>query len=221
MFTSCRFPSLLVPCYITRCLRKTYLPWVSCVSWHPFRVVLIPLRLCCASRGSWTFSILWGSQSSPFHWTGPFSFFPLFCGPSLFCGFWASSLLGLPSFFLVVGSTFLILFSMGLVHRAVFSRLWCYDFLDLNCPISLKSFKIPLSLQRNIYQTMHTLDITLSYKNPPHLTILEGNAQVKPLGLEFQIPQVLCKSTKSMRIGTRILMADSFSWNSSTYMYMY
>ena len=32
---------------------------------------------------------------------------------------------------------------------------------------------------------MHTLDITLSHKNPSHLTILEGNAQVKPLELEF------------------------------------
>ena len=47
--------------------------------------------------------------------------------------------------------------------------------------------------------------------NPPHLTILEGNAQAKLLELEFQIPQVLCKSTKSVRIGAKILMADSFS----------
>ena len=58
---------------------------------------------------------------------------------------------------------------------------------------------------------MHTSDITLFYKNPPYLTILEGNAQAKPLGLEFQIPQVLCKSTKFVRIGTRILVTDSFS----------
>ena len=58
-------------------------------------------------------------------------------------------------------------------------------------------------------------------QNPPHLTILEGNAQAKPLGLEFQIPQVLCKSTKSVRIGAKILVADSFSWNSLTYMYIY
>ena len=79
------------------------------------------------------------------------------------------------------------------------------------CPISLRSFKIPLSLQRNICQNMYTSDITLSHKNPPHLTILEGNAQAKPLGLEFQILKVLCKSTKSMRIGARILVADSFS----------
>ena len=79
------------------------------------------------------------------------------------------------------------------------------------CPISLRSFKIPLSLQRNICQNMHTSDITFSHKNPPHLTILEGNAQAKPLGLEFQIPQVMCKSTKSIRIGTRILVTESFS----------
>ena len=58
---------------------------------------------------------------------------------------------------------------------------------------------------------MHTSDITLSYKNPSHLTILEGNAQAKPLGLKIQIPKVLCKSTKSVRIGARILVAESFS----------
>ena len=58
---------------------------------------------------------------------------------------------------------------------------------------------------------MHTSDITLSHKNPPHLAILEGNAQAKPLGFEFQIPQVLCKSTKFVRIGARILVAKSFS----------
>ena len=78
-----------------------------------------------------------------------------------------------------------------------------------------------LSLQRNICQNMHTSDITPSHKNRSHLTILEGNAQAKPLGLEFQIPQVLCKSTKSVRIEARILVAKSFSWNSFTYMYMY
>ena len=63
--------------------------------------------------------------------------------------------------------------------------------------------------------------ISLSPTNPPYLTILEGNAQAKPLELEFQIPHVLCKSTKFVRIGARILVVDSFSWNSSTYMYMY
>ena len=68
---------------------------------------------------------------------------------------------------------------------------------------------------------MHTSDITLSHKNLPHLTILEGNAQAKPLGLESQIPQVLRKNTKSVRIGAKILVADSYSQNSSTYMYMY
>ena len=78
-----------------------------------------------------------------------------------------------------------------------------------------------LSLQRNICQNMRTSDITLSHKNLSHLTILEGNTQAKPFGLEFQIPQVLCKSTKSVRIRARILMAESFSWNSFTYMYMY
>ena len=78
-----------------------------------------------------------------------------------------------------------------------------------------------LSLQRNICQNIHTSDITLSHKNHSHLNILEDNSQAKPLGLEFQIPQVLCKSTKSVRIGTKILVAESFSWNSFTYMYMY
>ena len=58
-------------------------------------------------------------------------------------------------------------------------------------------------------------------QNHSHLTILEGNAQAKPLGLEFQIPQVLCKSSKLVRIGARILVADSFLWSSFTYMYMY
>ena len=48
-------------------------------------------------------------------------------------------------------------------------------------------------------------------QNPSHLTILEGNAQAKLLGLEFQIPQVLYKSTKFVRVGARILVADSFS----------
>ena len=68
-----------------------------------------------------------------------------------------------------------------------------------------------LSFQRNICQNMHTSDITFSHKNHFHLTILEGNAQAKPLGLEFQIPQVLCKSTKSVRIKARILVTESFS----------
>jgi len=58
-------------------------------------------------------------------------------------------------------------------------------------------------------------------QNPPHLTILEGNAQANLLGLEFQIPQILCKNTKSMRIGAKILVTKSFSWNLFTYMYMY
>ena len=78
------------------------------------------------------------------------------------------------------------------------------------CPISLRLFKISFSLQRNICQNMHTSDISLSHKNPSHLTILEGNAQAKPLGLEFQIPQVLYKSAKSVRIKARILVAESF-----------
>ena len=68
---------------------------------------------------------------------------------------------------------------------------------------------------------MHISDITLSHKNPSHLTILEDNAQAKPFGLEFQIPQVLCKSIKSVRIGVMILVVESFSWNLFTYMYMY
>ena len=67
LFTSCRSLSLLVPCCITRCLKRTYPPFVSRVSWHPFRVVSIPLQLCCTSRGSQTFGILWGSRPSPFH----------------------------------------------------------------------------------------------------------------------------------------------------------
>ena len=68
---------------------------------------------------------------------------------------------------------------------------------------------------------MHISDIILSHKNPSHLTILEGNAQAKPLGLKFQISQVLCKSTKSVRIEAMILVAESFLWNSFTNMYMY
>ena len=57
---------------------------------------------------------------------------------------------------------------------------------------------------------MHTSDITLSPKILPHLTILEENVQAKLLGLEFKIHQVFCQNTKSMRIGARILVADSF-----------
>ena len=57
---------------------------------------------------------------------------------------------------------------------------------------------------------MHTSNLTLSHKNPPHLTILEGYVQAKLLGLEFQIPQVLCKSTKSMRIGAKDFVANPF-----------
>ena len=68
---------------------------------------------------------------------------------------------------------------------------------------------------------MHKSYITLSHKNPSHLTILEGNTQANQLGLEFQISQVLCKCTKFMRIGAKILVAESFSWNSFIYMYMY
>ena len=78
-----------------------------------------------------------------------------------------------------------------------------------------------LSLQRNICQNMHTSGIILSHKNLSHLNILDGNAQAKSLELEFQIPQVLCKSTKSVRIRARILVAKSFSWNSFTYKYIY
>ena len=56
---------------------------------------------------------------------------------------------------------------------------------------------------------MHISNFTLP-QNPPHLTILEGNAQEKPLGLKFQIPKVLCKSTKYVSIGAKILVTDSF-----------
>ena len=58
-------------------------------------------------------------------------------------------------------------------------------------------------------------------QNPPHLTILQGNVQAKLLGLVFQIPRVLWQSTKFVRVGARILMVDSFSWRSFTYMYMF
>ena len=78
-----------------------------------------------------------------------------------------------------------------------------------------------LSLQRNICQKYAHIRFHCLSQNPPHLTILEGNAQAKLLGLEFQISQILCKSTKSVRIGARILVANSFLWNSFTYMYMY
>ena len=77
-------------------------------------------------------------------------------------------------------------------------------------PISLRLFEISLSLQRNICQKYAHIRFHCLPQNPPHLTILESNAQEKLLGLEFQISQVLCKSTKSVRIGARILVADSF-----------
>ena len=48
-------------------------------------------------------------------------------------------------------------------------------------------------------------------QNHRYLIILEGNAQAKLLGAEFQILQVLCKSTKSVRIGVRILVVNTFS----------
>ena len=77
------------------------------------------------------------------------------------------------------------------------------------CLISLRSFKILLPLKKHMpkhaYIKYHSFP-----QNPSHLTILEGNAQAKLLGLEFQIPQVLCKSTKSVRIEARILVVDSF-----------
>ena len=75
--------------------------------------------------------------------------------------------------------------------------------------MSLRSFKTSLSLQRNIQKHAHIKYHSLP-QNPPHLTALEGNVQAKLLGLEFQIPQVLCKSTKSVRIGAEDLVADSF-----------
>ena len=58
-----------------------------------------------------------------------------------------------------------------------------------------------LSLQRNICQNMHTSGIILSHKNLSHLNILDGNAQEKSLELEFQIPQVLCKSISLWELG--------------------
>ena len=87
--------------------------------------------------------------------------------------------------------------------------------------ISLRLIKISLSLQRNICQKHAHIRYYSLPQNPPHLTILEGNAQAKVLGLEFQISQVLCKKTKSVRIRAKILVADSFLRNSFTYMYMY
>ena len=67
---------------------------------------------------------------------------------------------------------------------------------------------------------MHTSYLIPSHKNPPHLTILEGNVQAKLLELEFQIPQVLYKSTKSMRIGAKDFVANPFLWSSFIYIYM-
>ena len=61
-------------------------------------------------------------------------------------------------------------------------------------------------IQKHLHIRYHSLP-----QNPPHLTILEGNVQAKLLGLEFQIPQVLCQSTKFVRVGARIIVADSFS----------
>ena len=80
----------------------------------------------------------------------------------------------------------------------------------------LETFKISLRLQRNVQKHAHIKYHSLP-QNPPHLTILEGNVQAKLLGLEFQITQVLCQSTKSVKIGARILMANSFSWSSFIY----
>ena len=51
-------------------------------------------------------------------------------------------------------------------------------------------------MSKHVHIRYHSLP-----QNPPHLTILEGNAQAERLGLEFQIPQVLCKNTKSVRMG--------------------
>ena len=75
--------------------------------------------------------------------------------------------------------------------------------------MSLRSIKISLSLQKNIQKHAHIKDHSLP-QNPPHLTVLEGNVQAKLLGLEFQIPQVLCKSITSVRIGAEDLVVDSF-----------
>ena len=43
LFMNCHSPSFLVLCCTTGCLRRTYLFFVSCISWYPFWAVLIPL----------------------------------------------------------------------------------------------------------------------------------------------------------------------------------
>ena len=43
LFMNCHPPSFLVLCCTTRCLRRTYFFFVSCISWYPFWAVSIPL----------------------------------------------------------------------------------------------------------------------------------------------------------------------------------
>ena len=105
-----------------------------CFFGTPFWAVSIPPQLCCTSWGSQAIGNLWRSRPSSLHWTffdplilagWAFSLFPLFHGPYglSFHGFWASNLLGLPSFSLMVSSTLLSLSSMGLAHCAIYLGL--------------------------------------------------------------------------------------------------
>ena len=42
LFMNCHSPSFLVLCCTTGCLRRTYLFFVSCISWYPFWAISIP-----------------------------------------------------------------------------------------------------------------------------------------------------------------------------------
>ena len=85
--------------------------------------------------------------------------------------------------------------------------------------ISLRLSKISLTLQRNICQNMHTLDITLSPTKSSSPNYLRRQCPSKATWTWVPNPTSLVQ--KSVRIGVSILVADSFSWNSFTYMYMY
>ena len=43
LFMNCHSPNFLVLCCTTRCLRRTYLFFVSCILWYPFWAISIPL----------------------------------------------------------------------------------------------------------------------------------------------------------------------------------
>ena len=135
-------PSPLVPSYVTGCLRRTHLSFISWVFLvlpvnylNPISVVLHALRIPSPWQPLripaqfFPLDFLWSSDLGRLG----LSFLP-FVSWALrpFHGFWASNLLGLPSFPLVVSSTLLSLLSIRLTHCAIYLGLGVYDFLDLN-----------------------------------------------------------------------------------------